>query len=625
MLIDAIEPPSWLRCVLHFPTRDYLSNPHPALGETVIVRLRAPITAPIAQVVLRTFPNGEQQLTAMQPEREAEGWRWWQAEMTILEPRVPYRFAIQTCEAVWWLNAAGISQTLPFELFDFKLLADMPPIPWLQNAVFYQIFPDRFANGDPSNDPQQEVLPYQNWHRQTFPWEEPAPQERGLLPFYGGDLAGIQQHLDFLEQLGVTALYLNPIFTAFTNHRYDVCDYFHVDPVLGGDAALVALSRALHARGMRYILDIVPNHCGIGHPWFQKARQDPTSPEAQYFFIDHAADRYESWLGFGSLPKLNYRSAELCERMFAGQQSAFRYWLRPPFEADGWRVDAGNMLARQNGEQLAETILPQIRQAVKQTKPEAYLMAENFFEASAQLQGNAWDGVMNYFGFYNPLYFWLRPFSQGQSAGKGSLLPSSLGPPHTVLQAWQASLAAIPWAMALQQFNLIDSHDVPRGLTALGGDKQLLRLAAVLQFTFPGVPCLYYGDEIGLENAEGFGSRNCFPWDEGRWDQDLLSFYRQLIALRKGSSVLAEGAFQILYGDQNLLLYQRVLGDEHILVSANRSQQIVPPFELNLPEAAFPDLGAFEGFFSGAKASAQGSWLRLPELPPGAEIWLQKA
>ena len=156
---DNILSPAWLRSVLHFPTRDYLSNPYPAFGETISIRLRAPVRAPIEQVVLRTFPNGEQQLTEMQPEVEEAGWLWWSAKLAVLENRVHYRFAIQTKEAVWWLNAAGMSQKLPFDLLDFKLLADTLPIPWLQNAVFYQIFPDRFANGDPKNDPQQEALP----------------------------------------------------------------------------------------------------------------------------------------------------------------------------------------------------------------------------------------------------------------------------------------------------------------------------------------------------------------------------------------------------------------------------------------------------------------------------------
>jgi Glycosidases len=227
------EQPDWLAQVLHFGTADYLSNPRPRLNELVRLRLLTPADAPIEQVVLRTIPNGEQQFTDMRPGEPQAGWRVWEADLRVNEPRVPYRFAIRTREVVWWLNAAGIGQGVPFSLFDFKLLADTPAIPWLERSVFYQIFPDRFANGDPANDPVDEALPYRNWRRDTLPWGQPAPHEHGLLPFYGGDLAGIQEKLGYLERLGVNAVYLNPIFKAYTNHRYDVADYEHVDPVLG--------------------------------------------------------------------------------------------------------------------------------------------------------------------------------------------------------------------------------------------------------------------------------------------------------------------------------------------------------------------------------------------------------
>src|SRR5690606_13471945 len=183
-------------------TADYLSNPRPRLGESVRVRLLTPADAPIEQVVLRTIPNGEQQFTDMKPGKEQAGILAWEADLRVNEPRVPYRFAIRTESVVWWLNAAGIGQGVPFSLFDFKLLADTPAIPWLESSVFYQIFPDRFENGDPTNDPQNEAIPYRNWRRQTFPWGERAPREPGLLPFYGGDLEGIQQRLGYLERLG---------------------------------------------------------------------------------------------------------------------------------------------------------------------------------------------------------------------------------------------------------------------------------------------------------------------------------------------------------------------------------------------------------------------------------------
>ncbi|MEL7645659.1 MAG: alpha-amylase family glycosyl hydrolase [Anaerolineaceae bacterium] len=618
------EKPDWLDQVLHFGTSDYLSNPRPRLGERVRVRLRAPMDAPILQVVLRTIPNGEQQFTAMTPSAAQGGWRDWEAELRVNEPRVPYRFAIRTESVVWWLNAAGSGQGVPFSLFDFKLLADTPAIPWLAGSVFYQIFPDRFENGDPANDPINEPIPYRDWRRQSFPWGQSAPREPGLLPFYGGDLAGIQQKLDYLERLGVNALYLNPIFSAYTNHRYDVTDYEHVDPVLGGDPALQSLSEALRERGMRYILDIVPNHCGIGHPWFQAAKKDPNSPEREYFFFGEVPGDYVSWLGFGSLPKLNYASQRLRDLMYRGEDGIMRRWLRAPWNASGWRVDVGNMLGRQDAQQLDREILPEIRAAVKETNPEAYLVAENFFEAASQLQGEGWDGVMNYSGFTDPLLHWLRPYQQDAVHWEGKLGGSERWPTGLVLRAWQENLAAVPWALALQQLNLIDSHDTARILSELGGNKRLSKLAAAVQFCFPGVPCLYYGDEIGLTDLEGFGSRACMEWDESAWDLELFGFYQQLIALRKSSRALAEGAFQILFGDAHSLLFQRVLGNERVLVYANRSEEAAPARELALPQAGFADQEVFRGLLGGGRAAAERGVLRLPALEQGAEIWLME-
>jgi len=616
------EQPDWLAQILHFGSADYLSNPRPRLGELVRLRLLTPLGAPIEQVVLRTIPNGEQQFTDMRPGPEQAGMQAWEADLRVNEPRVPYRFAIRTREVVWWLNAVGIGQGVPFSLFDFKLLADTPAIPWLSGSVFYQIFPDRFENGDPTNDPHHEALPYRNWRRDTLPWGQPAPREAGLLPFYGGDLAGITQRLDYLERLGVNAVYLNPIFSAYTNHRYDVADYEHVDPVLGGDAALQTLSEAFAQRGIRYILDIVPNHCGIGHPWFQAAQADPNSPEREYFFFGESPEDYVSWLGFGSLPKLNYASARLRELMYRGEDSVMRRWLRPPWNASGWRVDVGNMLGRQDAQQLDREILPEIRRAVKETNPEAYLVAENFFEAASQLQGEGWDGVMNYSGFTDPLLHWLRPYQQDAVHWQGKLGGSERWPTELVLRTWQEHLAAVPWAIALQQLNLVDSHDTARILSELGGNKALSMLAAVLQFCFPGVPCLYYGDEIGLRDQEGFGSRACMPWDESKWDQELFTFYRKLIALRKSSRVLAEGAFQILFGDADSLLFQRVLGTERVLVAAKRSQDAAPARALRLPQAGFGEKEMFRGLLGGGQAKAEGGVLDLPAMPQGAEIWL---
>ena len=613
--------PTWLAHVLHSPTADYLSNPNPALGETITLRLLIPSGVNPDQVILRTIPNGEQQFTSMQPQSNRDGYHAWEASLKINEPRVNYRFAIQTQGRIWWLNALGVSLHTPLALFDFKLLAGFHPISWLESSVFYQIFPDRFANGVPGNDPVEEPDPLSRYTRRTFPWGQAAPQDRRVMPFYGGDLAGIEGHLDYLKQLGINALYLNPSFTAFTNHRYDVSNFREVDPVLGGDQALISLRQALTQNNMRYILDIVPNHSGMMHPWFQSALHNSESETRGYFYFADDQKDYISWMGFGHMPKLNYASEALRREMIEGEDAVFAYWLKPPFSADGWRVDVGNMLGRQDEHQINLDVLRSIRAAVKRVSPEAYLIGENFFEATDQLQGDGWDAVMNYTGFADPILHWLKGYKQGALRCEAVLKADLPWDTATMLQAWKENLASIPWQIALQQFNLLDSHDTSRLLTLLAGDKALSRLAAIVQFTFPGVPCLYYGDEIGLTDEEGFASRNCFPWDESQWDQETLGFYRKLIAFRRESLTLARGEFRILYFGKDLVVLARVLGEEWVLVTANRSEQTHPALRLEVPTLRLSGKREFKALFGSGCIEAGKGWLALPQIPKGGEVW----
>lgn len=616
--------PEYLQHLLHTCTRDHLSNPHPRLGEVVTVRLEFPSDGKPEQVVLRTIPNGEQQLSALKKVAETDSKQVWEGQLKINEPKVPYRFAIQDEGRIWWYNAAGLHKYVPLGLFDFKLLADVPEIPWLQSSVFYQIFPDRFANGNPSNDPIDEELDiYPGVTRSTYPWGERADKSKSRMhfPFYGGDLVGIEQKLPYLQDLGVNALYLNPIFTAFTDHRYDVADFRNVDPVLGGNDALISLSKALKAKNMRYILDIVPNHCGAGHPWFREAYKDPESPKRGAFYFDEQ-NNYASWMGFGSLPKLNYRNAELREKMFGSETSVFAHWLKPPYHADGWRVDVGNMLGRHDADQLDGEVLPAIRRAVKGASAESYLIGENFFEAIGQLQGDIWDGVMNYAGFSDPFLHWLKPYRHSALRCEEVLESSLPDDTDSLIQSWETNLAAIPYALALQQFNLHGSHDTARIATILEGDQALIKLAAMVQFAFPGVPCVYYGDEIGLRNEEAFAQRNCFPWDESRWDQNLRAFYQRLIGLRRSSQILAYGSFRVLYWDEFGFVFERALAGERILLSANREAR---PHEVLIDFARLDGERdhAFEGFFSGERLEVRAGQLWLPAQDKGAEIWIE--
>ncbi|MGC9356559.1 MAG: alpha-amylase family glycosyl hydrolase [Anaerolineae bacterium] len=614
--------PTWLSSIHHDGSALYVSHLYPNLGDTVRLRLRVSANAPVHRVLLRTFPDGEQFFTPMEQTAIEPPVRWWEIDLEIREPIVHYRFVLESDDGIWSYTAAGPTARIPTDVTDFRILADYVPPSWVPGSVFYQIFPDRFANGDPGNDPQPGEFEYRGYQPRTFTWGETPPRDQpGSIVFYGGDLPGILQHLDYVEDLGINAIYLNPVFTAHTSHKYDVIDYEHVDPHLGGNEALVELSQALHAREMRYILDIVPNHCGYWHPWFQKALADPGAPEADFFtFFDHP-DEYASWLGVWLLPKLNYRSAELRRRIYEGQNAIFRRWLRPPFSADGWRVDVGNMLGRQGASQLGREVVQGIRAAVKETRTDAYLMSENFFDATPQLQGDQWDGVMNYLGLASPLLHWLRGLKMGSFGLKADIISPKPWPTPALIETWQGVRASIPWAVALQQFNLLNSHDTPRIRTVVGENDALHRLAAIVQFTYLGVPSLYYGDEIGITNLPGLGPRGCMVWDRSRWNRDLLAFYRDLIHLRRNSPVLQYGGFQLLTMEKDTFAYQREAPEGRIIVVAHRDTNPHPAGPLPVTPGGIADGTRFVERFSGREAVVTEGVLPLPEHPQGATLW----
>lgn len=612
--------PLWLNSIHHDGSDKYVSILHPRLGDTVRLRIRLSADAPIRRVVLRTFPDGEQALMVMQRAALQPPAQWWEIDLPIGEPLTHYRFVIDSDEGLWHFSAAGPSSFVPLDATDFRILADYHPPEWLESAVFYQIFPDRFANGDPANDPTSEEYEYRGQRPKTYPWEA-APDDDQFFPlvFYGGDLAGIESRLDYLADLGINALYLNPVFHAYSNHKYDVADYDHVDPHFGGNEALASLRRALNARGMRYILDIVPNHCGYWHPWFQNALADPLAAEAEFFSFNRHPDDYATWLGVWVLPKLNYLSMELRRRIYEAPQAVFRRWLHPPFSADGWRVDVANMLGRQGPTQIGLEISQGIRRAVKEAKPDAYLMGENFFDATGQLQGDQWDGVMNYGGFTHPLWYWLSGYTQG-AHGFTEMLTAPQWPTEAMASMWQSRLAAIPWAIALQQYNILDSHDTIRIRTLVKNNDALHRLAAAVLFTFPGIPGLYYGDEIGMLDVPGLGARGCMVWDETRQDLALRDFHRELIRLRRSSMALQRGGFQVLAIEPDMIAYQRESHDERVIVIAHRAATGRPAGPLSLARGGVADGTRFRDVFAGDEYLVQDGALLLPPLSQGAVI-----
>ena len=594
------------------------------IGDEVTLRLRASGEAPIDRLLVRTCPDGEQFFSEMKPAsvQENPACRWWEATLRINMPVTAYRFLVFTRDGVWLYNGTGLQRHVPTDANDFRLLANYDAPVWVRDSVFYQIFPDRFADGDPRSNVRDGEFDYHGQTSKAKRWgESQSPWPQAMVEFYGGDLPGVEQHLDYLTDLGVNAIYLNPIFTAYSNHRYDVIDYENVDPHLGGNIALESLRRALTERDMRYILDIVPNHCGVMHPWFQAALADPEAPSAEYFTFHRHPDEYDSWLGVRSLPKLNYRSRALREAIYSGPDSIFRHWLKQPYSIDGWRVDVANMLARQGKDQLEADVWAGIRQAVKSENPQAYLLGENFFDGTSQLQGDRLDATMNYAGFTNPVLYWLDQFQvnqHGEPRQVKSKLPWST---DALIETWQAFRAAIPWIITRQQFNLLGSHDTPRIGHIVDGDAARNRLAVGLLFTYVGVPCIYYGDEIGMTARDSLEARNCMMWNADQWDHDLRSFYQRLIWLRRNSQALIDGGFQIILSEENVLAFLRDTDDEQILVIGNRGPNDHSAKEILVRDGGIPDGSLFTEIFTGQRLTIQDGHLPLPVVPVGIQIW----
>lgn len=595
------------------------------IGKRVRLRVRAGLDVPVERVFLYTSPDGEGQYDEMQPEIPGAACRWWTIELPILMPITGYRFLILANGSPYWYNAAGLHEFTVTDQDDFRLLANYQSPDWVNRSVFYQIFPDRFADGDSGNNVRDGEFVYREENSRARTWGE-APSAAGrvrMVEFFGGDLQGIQDHLDYLDDLGINALYLTPIFTSFSNHRYDVVDYFNVDPHLGGNSALAALRQATRDRGMRLMLDIVPNHCGVAHPWFQQALADPDAPTAEYFTFTKHPDEYACWLGVRSLPKLNYNSLALRRVMYGAPDSVFRYWMKPPFAIDGWRIDVANMLARQGANQLGMEVGRGIRAAVKKENPQAYLLGENFFDPSNQLQGDFLDAAMNYAGFTMPLWYWLGGFKFSLGHGRESIQPAGDFGTGALVDSWQAYRASVPWQIVRQQFNALGTHDTPRIRAIFGNDLVKVRLAVSLLMTVPGVPCLFYGDEIGLAGS-GNDSRVCMPWDTSAWDHSLLEDYRRLIHLRKTSPALIEGGFQVLAVEPDLFAFLRDAEEEQIIVIANRAAAAHPAGGMSVSHGGIEDGAVFDELLTGRRAIVEQGRLPLPELPTGASIWIRK-
>lgn len=616
--------PSWTRAIHHDSSDYYLSNPLPRIGEAITVRIRVPSPNDLRALYLRSRPDGEWRRIRMTKSESDQYYDWWSAELPIIMHHNNYCFHFLTETGSFYFNQFGISPVDSPDWFNFTVLGDYDAPLWVREQVFYQIFPERFANGDPTNDRRDGEPTLMGRPVIQRGWGDlPRPfQEARNVDFFGGDLQGITDNLDYLQDLGVTAVYLNPIFDAETNHFYLVRDFDHVADCLGGDQALQDLCQDMHRRGMKLILDFTPNHIGFHHPWVLAAKADPDSQSAQYFYKHPETGEIESWLGVKYLAKLNYNSQELRGLIYQNSDSSIRKWLRPPYSIDGYRLDVANMTGNFWQTQCDSEVWREMRAVIKEENALAYMMGEYFQDSSAHLQGDELDASMNYQGFNTPVRRWLGRGDHGV-AGNEPFGDSNPLPTESLALQLRQYLTAIPFVIALQQFNQIGSHDISRPLRVAEGDRDLVKAGTALLMGFPGTPCIYYGDEIGLDGGQDPDNRRCMPWDENLWDRDLRAFHQKLIRVRKGSDALKNGGMQFLHAAGDLIAFQRQTRSEQIIVVAFRGAEGFSDITLDMTLANVEDGRSLTDLLGGERYVAKAGKLRLEGLGHGQTLFLR--
>lgn len=456
---------------------------------------------------------------------------------------------------------------------------------WVQDAVFYQIFPDRFANGDPGNDP----VNVEKWGSKPTIWN-----------FQGGDLRGIIQKMDYLLELGISALYLNPIFLAPSNHRYNTSDYYTIDPKLGTRADFDALLDAAHANGIRVVIDGVFNHTSRGFFAFADLLENGEhSPYKDWYhakqfplnaYTPGDAQNYSAWWNFKSLPKLNTYNPKVQDYIL----DIAKYWIEAG--ADGWRLDVPNEIDD-------DVFWARFRQIVKGANPDAYILGEIWTVDPRWVDDRHFDGVMHY------------PVRDALLEGLNQQINATQFGDKV-----EGLLKAYPAENIKAMYVPLGSHDTERLRFKVGGDLNKAKLAFLYQFAYPGAPAIYYGDEIGLDGDKDPDCRRAFPWDSSEWQGDLRIWVQALIALRKSLPALRRGDYKRIYADEKTYVFARTLGAEKILIAMNLSnekQTLRIPVETlwqNGYEArnffTYKKIGVQDGHIEVELAAWSGAWLR---------------
>lgn len=610
-------------------TASYVSPPEPAENERVTLRFRT-AKDDVDSVRLVTRVGGYE----MELEDTRGGFDYYTISWRLNEERFHYCFEIRSGEEVCFYNRCGVSKEV-VEFYDFVIAPGFSTPDWAKGAVMYQIYTDRFYNGDKSNDVESNEYFYiGGYSRKVTDWNK-YPDTMGVREFYGGDLKGVMDKLDYLQELGIEVLYFNPLFVSPSNHKYDIQDYDYIDPHYGviledggevlpegvtdnskaskyqkrttdrrnleaSNQLFIQLVEELHRRGMKIILDGVFNHCGSFNKWMDRERiyesQDdyakgayvsPDSPYRSYFrFYKEEPENwpynhnYDGWWGHDTLPKLNYEDSVKLENyiLYIG-----RKWVSPPYNVDGWRLDVAADLGRSN--EYNHQFWKKFRVAVKDANPDALILAEHYGDPSEWLRGDEWDTVMNYDAFMEPVTWFLTGMEKHSDEAREELS----GNADNFVGSISHHMSNMLTPSLQVAMNELSNHDHSRFLTRtnhmVGRVEKLgpqaaeayvnpavMREAVVIQMTWTGAPTVYYGDEAGVCGFTDPDNRRTYPW--GNEDKEMLSFHKEVIRIHKEHKALRTGSLNMLSWAENVLAYGRFLQEEQIIVIINNRSEL---------------------------------------------------
>ena len=581
----------------------------------------------------------DEQRYTMQKVANDKMFDYYEYTVKLGDSRVEYYFEVHSGHMVCYFNSVGVCSSVE-NYYNFSITPSFQTPDWAKGAIIYQIFVDRFYNGDRGNDVETDEYFYigEGTHKNSD-WMK-YPREMDVREFYGGDIAGVMQKLDYLQDLGVEAIYLNPIFVSPSNHKYDIQDYDYIDPHFGrivkndgenlqrdengnliihdpehpnkdatryicrvtdkenleaSNQLFIEFVEEVHRRGMKVTLDGVFNHCGSFNKWLDREciYEDAPGYEKGAFVSKDSPYRtffkfredtwpynvnYDGWWGHDTLPKLNYEESP---KLYEYIMRIARKWVSPPYNVDGWRLDVAADLG-----QTAEYnhhFWHEFRRNVKEANPNAIVLAEHYGDPTEWLKGDQWDTVMNYDAFMEPLTWFLTGVEKHSDEYRGDLI----GNADAFFGSMRHYMTRFNTQSLQVAMNELSNHDHSRFLTRTnhqvgrissrgadaaneGVNKNLFRMAVLMQMTWPGAPTIYYGDEAGLCGWTDPDSRRAYPW--GHEDEELIQYHKELIRIHKEHQVLRTGSILFLFGEYQCISYGRFDDNEHIVVAINISQ-----------------------------------------------------